>query len=135
MNEDIQSVRDNLKDIKTQIAEIFEPLYIQLVQRLKRVQELEKENIELKKLLSVHKTSMADETKVQATTRSENAVSAAKYNGISGTLGGAIVVILAWLLTYAKIIMPSEVGVALTVILSFIINIALARSGVISDTE
>lgn len=76
---------------------------------------------------------MADETKVQATERSESAKGAAKYSGISGTLAGAIVVILAWLLTYAKVIVPTEVVVAMTVIFSFAINIALARSGIISE--
>ena len=76
---------------------------------------------------------MADETKIEQTERTGKAISAAKYNGISGTLAGAIVVILAWLLTFAKIIMPSEVGVALTVIFSFAINITLARSGIISE--
>ena len=76
---------------------------------------------------------MADETKIEQTTRTGKAVSAAKYSGISGTLAGAIVVIFAWLVTFAKIVMPSEVVVALTVILSFAINITLARSGIISE--
>ena len=66
---------------------------------------------------------------------SKRTVSAAKYNGISGTLAGAVVVIVSWLLTFGKVVMPSEVGVALTVILSFAINIVLARSGVISSEE
>lgn len=74
-----------------------------------------------------------EETKIEQTERTGKAISAAKYNGISGTLAGALVVIFAWLLTFAKIVMPSEVIVSLTVILSFAINIFLARSGIISE--
>jgi len=76
---------------------------------------------------------MVDETKTQQVVRTERAISAAKFNGISGTLGGAIVVISAWFLTFAKVSMPPEVTVALTVILSFVINIVLARTGIISE--
>jgi len=62
-------------------------------------------------------------------------VSAAKYSGISGALGGAFTVIFAWLLTFGKVQMPSEVVASLTVIFSFMVNIALAKSGIISETE
>lgn len=62
-------------------------------------------------------------------------IDAAKYNGISGALGGSLVVIFAWLFTFGKVTMPSEVVAALTVIFSFVINIALAKSGIISETE
>lgn len=76
---------------------------------------------------------MADETKVQATERSESAKGAAKYSGISGILAGAIVVILGWSLTFVGVKMPYEVAVAFTSIFGFIINITLARSGIISE--
>lgn len=76
---------------------------------------------------------MADETKIEQTQRTERTIGAAKYSAISGTLGGAIVVIFAWLLTFVKVIMPSEVVVSLTVIFSFFINIILARTGIISE--
>lgn len=62
-------------------------------------------------------------------------VSAAKYSGISGALGGAFTVIFAWLLTFGKVNMPSEVVASLTVIFSFMVNIALAKSGIISTEE
>jgi len=62
-------------------------------------------------------------------------VSAAKYSGISGALGGALTVIFAWLLTFGKVDMPSEVVASLTVIFSFMVNIALAKSGVISEEQ
>jgi len=62
-------------------------------------------------------------------------VSAAKYNGISGALGGSFVVIFAWLLTFGKIEMPTEVVAALTVIFSFVVNVSLAKSGIISNEE
>lgn len=62
-------------------------------------------------------------------------IDAAKYSGISGALAGAFVVILAWLLTFAKIVMPTEVATALTVIFSFVINILMAKTGVISETK
>ena len=60
-------------------------------------------------------------------------VDAAKYSGVSGALGGALTVILAWLLTFWGIQMPTEVATALTVILSFSVNIVLARTGLISS--
>ena len=62
-------------------------------------------------------------------------ISAAKYSGISGALGGAVTVILVWILTFSKIDMPTDVATALTVIFSFGINIVLAKSGVISETQ
>lgn len=62
-------------------------------------------------------------------------VSAAKYSGISGALGGAFTVIFAWLLTFGKIEMPTEVVASLTVIFSFATNIILVRTGIISDSE
>lgn len=133
MNNDLETIKKNLGEIRSRITEIFEPLYANLVQKMKRIGELEKENTELKRQLTFHKTTMADETKVQATERTGDAINAAKYNGVSGTLGGAIVVIFAWLLTYVRVIVPTEVVVALTVIFSFAINIALARSGIISE--
>jgi hypothetical protein len=62
-------------------------------------------------------------------------IDAAKYSGISGALGGSFTIIFAWLLTFGNVDMPTEVTTALTVIFSFVINIALAKSGIISSTE
>lgn len=62
-------------------------------------------------------------------------VGAIKYSGVSGALGGALAVIFVWILTLAKLDVPNEVATSLTVIFSFVINIVLARTGVISETE
>lgn len=58
MKEDVEAIKGNLSEIRSKIAGIFEPLYINLVQKLKRIKELEEENTELKKLLSIQKIPM-----------------------------------------------------------------------------
>ena len=63
-------------------------------------------------------------------------IGTAKYSGTSNVLGGAFVVIFAWVLNeFAKITMPNEVVIALTTLTVFFINILLAQSKVISTEE
>lgn len=62
-------------------------------------------------------------------------IDAAKYSGISGAMGGALAVIFVWMLSLGHIVVPSEVTASFTVLFSFVINISLAKSGIISSEE
>jgi hypothetical protein len=57
-------------------------------------------------------------------------ISAAKYSGASLSIGASVAVILIHFVPSLR-----DVSEAVVILVSFVVNIALARSGVLSDSE
>lgn len=61
-------------------------------------------------------------------------VSTAKYGGSSGVIGVSLTVILVYLISLVtKVTIPENVVIALTALITFVTNIVLSESGIISE--
>lgn len=63
----------------------------------------------------------------------QKTINTAKYGGTSGLIGGSIVVILSYAFSLRGVNFPAEVVAAMTALTSFLVNIILVKSGVISE--